>query len=306
MDTERLPAGYKLVIKGPDSMLATAQKWGDDSIARALMGEYHSIYYLLSSLLGDGLIALADTPGFQPHQLTLPIPSIYLPQLSQNGRGWPRDAYLEVNGRVFYTPGAWDEPPAGSTPSRLGEGGKLIHHKDALVTILYNNLTCRTELSDLNQQGVRVGLLPVVEQRGNHDEDMDEFCSDHIDGHCSLVEEKGGNLVLLVAESYYQQSEITRDYMSEATRKIGANLVVIGDNNLPHLAFNLIQLGDLSIVMTSGAQPLQRVLEDLVGANQVYTTKIPIEVIPKELWAGIRCMTNLMPESWLKPQVDSV
>jgi hypothetical protein len=144
------------------------------------------------------------------------------------------------------------------------------------------------DLGDLIDYGLNVGIMPIVDPR-IHD------VANHIDGVATLIEDRSGDVVLLVARSYYDQDFGASKDIDHAVKSANTGLVIVDDEKFPPLAFNLIQFDDLTIAMTNGAEKLQRALTELTGSDAVHTTKIPIEQFPRLGSGSIRCLTNILP-----------
>lgn len=208
-------------------------------------------------------------------------------------RNYPRDAHLyltEFGDNFIINPGTWILSYRNSdfSNSNLGESGAVIHSRDIVLTTskrwnLPNTINMREKLSG---RGYLMDYLPYVDP-------VDGNVQGHIDGHAALIEEKEGNIVLLVAESYYQQNSKTMQRISEVGLNTRVDIRAV-KTNLP-LELNLVQFRDGKVVMTGGTKETQTLVEDLVGKDKVITTNVPIQWIPKRRSAGIRCITNIIP-----------
>ncbi len=126
------------------------------------------------------------------------------------------------------------------------------------------------------------------------------FAHHHIDGHLALIYDKDQEPVLLAAHSYFHQNPQTTIAVGRIRRELGVDRETIDDYTLPPLALNLLQLDTGDIIMTSQADVLERRLKDMVGADRVHTTEVPIIKIPNRARGSIRCMTNIVPVSLLE------
>lgn len=156
---------------------------------------------------------------------------------------------------------------------------------------------CGYEKTVLEKAGYQVASLPDTAAP------EDYAVPKHRDGHASLIEADSGDLVLAVAKSYYQQKR--RHQIDRATEELGIRRVVVDDQDFPPLAFNGIQLADKTIIITAGAPSLEEALKDLVGSNRVYTTDVPIRIIPRKSRGSIRCLTTPLPDSILSQDYNS-
>jgi|GEM_PF-3132507 len=320
MSTEHTPKGYNLLFGSPavTGNLALERKHLDLSLDQnkldPLINEYREIYNLMQTLAGsERLIVLnselnwGDSPDSEKaknefYELTNDIPQQVGPFSWNNYYNlWPRDAYSYIGGEIYADPNAFKKQkdfqlfPTHPTSSFLGEGGAVLSRKNIIFVGLETSEEAEEDLDTLSTLGINFGILPIADPT-IHD------ISNHVDGVATLIEDKSGDLILLVAKSYYEQGFDASKKISKAVKEASTGLLVIDDHNFPSLAFNLVQFDDLTICMTSGAPHLQKALIDLVGSDAVQTTKIPIELLPKRASGSIRCLTNLIPDSIAQPK----
>lgn len=316
---EKLPPGHKLLLAGPASLVAfgLGTKEGstgplprfqpNQQAVERLFAEYQSIFDLLVRILGRERILVIKTKlilgknspdgaiQFQSRELPeeLAFGSTEIPYLSDFFASWPRDAHTLVDGQILANSQAWRIQGERIQPSLLGEGGKvLLKGKAILVTPDIWRTARRGEIPSLRNRGFRVGCLPFVDPS----KQQFEFKEDHVDGHASLIEDKTGKLILVVAESYSRQGAGTRKLIRQAANSVEAELVEVYDKNLPPLAFNFIQFDDMTIALGSAeAKDLELTLGILVGPDRVLTTEDPLRLIPSVAFGGIRCLTNVIP-----------
>lgn len=204
------------------------------------------------------------------------------------------------------SPDAQFDPGAKVFSSPLGEGGKvLVAGKSVVVVeklwrdpVTKKDSPAKKDIDQLRKQGYRAVYLPNVDPNTQPQEKRN-FISDHLDGHVSLIQGKDSSVHLLYARSYARQSAGLGKVIRSSADFIGANPIEIDDSGLPHLAFNLLQLPDGKVVMSSGGSSteLTDAVEGIVGKENVFQTSIPIDALTKASKGGIRCMTNVAPAS---------
>ena len=102
---------------------------------------------------------------------------------------------------------------------------------------------------------------------------------------------------MVVAKSYAFQGGGTRKVIGEAANAINAEVVEVNDERFPPMALNMLQFADRSIGVTSTETgELENELAIIVGREKVFTTPVPIQLIPEASGGGIRCLTNLVPQ----------
>lgn len=315
---EKLPPGHKLILAGPAFLLALSispeDKLGtffrkpsqlNGNLLQEIMSEYDSIFQLFSRIVGPENLIVAknaitvgkDSPaGIALKDIELPPELDYggvdLGFLTKPYSCWPRDAFSLLNGRIIGNKNAWNDHDYPTAIGLLGEGGKVLSKKDAILVTPDIWKTQKKILKMFKQEGINVGVLPFVETA----KQKYDFKEDHIDGHANLLEDKNGELVLLVTDSYSKQGGSTRKNLRRTAEMIGAKLVEVEDTNLPPLPLNFLQFEDRSIaVSNSQAQDLIITLSYLVGQDKVFRTDVPLRTIPKLAGGGIRCLTNIIP-----------
>jgi hypothetical protein len=315
---EKLKPGQKLLLSSIDNLMAFTffdKKFNedgtvslsfkekiDDDLAKSIIREYYSIYGLLAGLVGrENIIVLKNklNIGTTEKDAIIPIPDDFgakrLPFLTDFFHTWIRDAHTILNDKIFTNRDAWIEQDNNTEISKIGEGGKVLtRSKSILITPdIYEE--SKEDLQNLINSGFKIGYLPFVDAS----KQKNRFHKEHIDGHTTLVEYAGNRLALVVAKSYIYQGGGSEKQIKKAADKIGAKLFEVDDKNLPPLAFNLLQFADRSIAMTSGAKILETILASIVGKEKVFTTRYPIENIPKHHWGSIRCLTNIILSQYI-------
>ncbi len=184
--------------------------------------------------------------------------------------------------------------------SLLGEGGKvLVAGKAVIVTPdLWFNHRAKQDIAAIKGQGCKVLYLPLVSSV-NQLKGKESFVDSHIDGHVSLILDEKERPHLLYAKSYARQEAGTSKAIRSVAQYLGAEDHQVDDSDLPHLAFNLVQMPDGKVVMTSSDEStaLQEAVEDIVGSENLFLTEIPITNYPRMSKGSIRCLTNIVPAS---------
>ncbi|MDP2585997.1 MAG: hypothetical protein Q8P29_03900 [Candidatus Levybacteria bacterium] len=320
---ERLKPGHKLSLAGPNFLTAFAFIDKENNALNyagrvnektmiSLFNEYDSIYKLLKRLVGKNLIVIKtdftvgkSTPtGPEFKNIDLPnemsYGSVSAPFLTTFYRSWPRDAHTLINGKILANKDAWNIEKDNIRISGLGEGGKVFTKKNSILVTPDIWKNSRDEIRGLINIGFKVGYLPFVDpKKQRHD-----FKENHLDGHSGLIEDKNGQLALVVAHSYSHQGNGTRKLIIRACESIDAQIVEVDDRNLPPLPFNFEQFEDRSIAVTnSEARDLEVTLMNLAGEDKVFKTDVPLVKIPRLTCGGIRCLTNIIPSSVVKGQL---
>lgn len=309
---ERLYPGHKLLLAGPASILgftiAQSRKKGlTTEINTDILKEYLSIYELLSNLLGSENLVVSKNDVVVGHSLPyggIEFKSIPLPNdINLGGKSilffqgkasfWPRDAFSLLGDSVFVDSNYWQTDYIQRfefITSPLGEGGKVLHKTNAML-VTPDIWKEKKELNELREKGFKIGCIPFVDPV----KQKFKFIENHIDGHASLLEDKNGELALVVADSYSRQGKKTLKKLRNAAEIIEATLHEVDDQALPPLALNLIQFNDRSVVVTKAdRKDLEFTLSFIVGPDKIFTTPIPIQLIPELANGGIRCLTNVL------------
>ncbi len=283
----------------------------DDNLLVSLWEEYFDIYDTIVRARGEDHIVVVENelklpqilPNNQIESQPLPIPEQFISKqqavnwLESFYCYWPRNAYLEVDGQIFFFPEAWRGIDGLVSLSYLGDGGRVLAKQDAIiVTPTIWNLA-GNDLDKMRARGFKVAVIPTV----NPVKQKFNFCQRDIDGHSQLIEGSNDQLHLLVARSFFNQGRYqgqdTQKVIESSCRETDVNLVVIDDRRLPPLSLNLLQLDNQAVVFTGPADStLGKVLKEIVGKDKIFPTQQPIRLIPQKSKGGIGCLTNLLPE----------
>lgn len=287
--TEKLEQGHKLILAGPEHIISR----GDRNDPTAMMRlEYLAIYDLLSGLVGkDRLMVVNNYDEIRRYKEKVPLTAVG--NLQRDFRAWPREAHSYLPGMLLCNFEAWKSPSGWRRPWMLGEGGAVLSTRQTILVSGALKEVAEEEISFLRHSSYKVGILPSPYLS------LAGIVPGHIDGYSTLIEDKDGQPVLLVAKRYYEQNRGTTYQIDEAAAATECRKIVIDDYNLPPLAFNLLQFSDHSIAMTGGAAPLENILKGILGEKLVHTTTIPLVHIPTKRKGSIRCLTNTVPEYFL-------
>lgn len=329
----RLPSGHYLLMPNPGFLAGMAFKMTREQMrkphikfseldhglfdenANKAQAEYDSLLSLLSMHLGFGNIIIVKNkvtvvktgkygdPSF--HSEDYPdlkeFKNIKLRFASSLDSPWTRDCFVSIGNVTFVNPDNIGDFEESETviKSVLGEGGSVLQAKKTVLVSedLWTSRKNDKDFQLLKDMGFIVAPLPQIDPL----KQKFEFNESHIDGHAALIVDKDNNLRLLVADSYSRQGNGTRKKINFAAETIGAEITEIDDTNLPPLALNLVQFEDKSVIVSgSETNDLVFPLALMLGGEKVLTTPVPMIEIPRFFFGGIRCMTNVLPNSVLK------
>lgn len=315
---ERLSPGFGILMAGPSTVagLGFTRPFGTSGIhfdpngpydhATALKGlqEHAAIRDLLVSMVGSDRVKVINTKimgtkatkdGLAPVELGSlkpGYPTFETPYLNRYYQTWLRDAHTLLDDVMLVNPNAWTTSAPFMRPSPLGEMGRVLLSGRTLMVGIDLWRDSKVDIRSLQERGYNIAPLPVVDPT----KQANEFHPGHIDGHAALIKDMGGDLVLLTANSYAFQGSGTRKQIRSGAMLVGAEVVEIDDIDLPSLSLNLIQFEDGSIACTATRSGLlESTLADIVGPDKVFSTSIPLELIPEKMTGSIRCMTNVVP-----------
>ncbi|MFH0952536.1 MAG: hypothetical protein V1838_05170 [Patescibacteria group bacterium] len=205
--------------------------------------------------------------------------------------------------------------------SLLGVGGRILHSDgNALVAerLIRSEGRSVSAANSVDRQLSRLKIAyypsPVACAYNTDVVDEQPHFNDHIDRvgcllrgrdgrlhhigdpHCCVIKWRGRDKIPLWYVLPELESIVT---IRSRLRKLG--IVDHGPNELtiPY-AMNLVQFPDDRVLMTSGDPGMQNLVEDIVGADKVVTTPVPIRYFPVWKYAGIRCLVNEAPMPLLK------
>jgi hypothetical protein len=65
-------------------------------------------------------------------------------------------------------------------------------------------------------------------------------------------------------------------------------------------SLNLIQFSDGKVLMTNGDESVAKLIDEIVGKENVFKTLIPIRFFPACRYGCIRCLINELPDVMFK------
>ena len=321
-ETLLLPLGHKLIFAHFEMVPYIAAKDPHLNLNRdrqtllgntdLLMAEYKAILRPLIDHIGVENLALlrnveiSNEIGSPPD---IDIETISARPLSKkvSSPWWPRDNSTTIEDFTFVHPeGIFSAATESDNVIRsyLGEGGTVLHAGKAVLVVeeLWKLRKQDKAFPTLQERGFVVAPLPgVVAEKQVFPLAHNDGRVSHIDGHATLITDRQGCLRLLIARSYAYQGGKTLGNIQRAADTIGARITIVDDTNLPPLPLNLVQFNDGTIFATKTRDgSLEEALADSVGSEHVLTTEVPIVVLPKITYGSIRCMTNVVPQSFLR------
>ena len=303
---------------------SSARKVYSDQVSEVYQ-EYRSTLESLSEIVGADNITLVTHEQRSPNDLSgLDIgaltPEIELDNPTFSFRfsmpnvytAYPRDMATNLNGHVFYNTRTLRNLGDGEDFSRspLGENGAILTAGKAVLMSEYlreKGPTAQKSKDGLKALGYKVTWFPRCDPE-RQPKGKRAIVEGHIDDHAALIEGMDGNNHLLVGSSFLHQDKSTTEKIRRASDWIDANLIEVDDPDLPHLAFNFIQLCDGSIMISSTGKMvddlyypsnLEEVLQGIVGVDRVRVLPA-LKHIPVRMQAGLRCMTNVLPIQFLQ------
>jgi hypothetical protein len=288
-----------------------------EMIVQRCINEYSAILRSLY-VASEGQITLTKTPIFGVNlsqgsltwkELEVPALDIDLPTIDLQSRSYNpeksvvRDLFTDfsnTNGELVFidssiVPKLRDTDTLRKSP--LGEGGKVL--RAGLSVLISEDLWSRRDLEPdlrrIKRLGYKVAPVPWVNPSCRPGVE-EQLVPGHIDGHISLIEGIDGKTYMLFLDSYENQDEKTEDQLRQAAEFLGVVPVRVEDKGLPPLPLNILQLPNNNVVLSRGFQSeshLEQVLATIVGADRLFITKVPLQLIPHHTKAGIRCLTNV-------------
>lgn len=318
-DSIALEEAMHVIIDNPEAL----EVYG--TVSDTVKAEYGSTVHALANLLGQDRIMLLT------HERVIP-PSLRSlePQLREIEEGYPyprfsmqfalpdrytvfpRDLFNRFGDQFFLSPAALPHFEYPQTDRRFmtSEGGAVLQSGNVVLiseSLRNTDPTAEQQKNILRQLGFKVAWFPTT----NIDKQpigKRSITPEHIDGHSALIEGKDGEEYLLIGSSFFHQDKQTEEKIKRATNLVGAQLVEIDDSELPHMAFNFIQLRDGSVALSRtgkkvGSQyltsNLETALEGIVGMDRVHLLP-SLHYLPQRTQAGIRCMSNILPTDFIQ------
>ncbi len=302
----------KRVASGEQLMLGMFHEYGAIIDGLRRMGENFSIIRACDEMVAPGIfdeipkmgIDLVDFPAINPQNLIFPRD---LATCLENHILIDSELY-----RSFTLPMSAYGKSLSFSP--YGQGGRVVIGKrtacvvkDALpersVRHMQTPLFMEAEL-----RGYKTVYLPhSVMYREEHG--LQGFVAeDHVDRTCGHLVGKDARTHIVMSRemrSGYrgflrEPGKGSRETMSEYEsdcKNAGFELHVVDKLTIP-ASTCFLQLENGKVLMTKGDDAVAKVVETVVGTENVFYTKIPIEVYPAWVRSGIRCAVNKIP-AWL-------
>lgn len=224
---------------------------------------------------------------------------------------FPRDWLVTFESQTFINPDAnFYFPNIKNELSALGEGGNVIKPTKTgnPVFVVEPEGLPSTKRSaygkSLNKIRANhsVGQLPPPHaiELNHKTRTTEEFISSHIDRVSALVQDEQRNNFLLVDSNYLAQSSPENSYhkliLSEC-QKLRVEMIEVPTSvdDVPY-ALNLEQFYDRTVFVTCGHKVLTKILGQIVGDDNVFTTEKPLILYPILRNGGLRCMMLFAPE----------
>lgn len=225
---------------------------------------------------------------------------------------FPKDMLLDLDGKILINPMANLQPMQDSLiTSMVGEGGSILKQGKKLFlpsprAYIQSRKKYETEIGKLTD-GYQIGFLPwpfavEIDAKGKP---IQEFMNNHLDRVSAFITGRDGKDYLLVDPNYYSLLQPPwENYAAEIKRacsEMGVELVIIEKDqyDAPY-SLNLVQFEDKSVFMTNGHKSLQKIIEQIVGEDNIFTTINPVVGFPMIRFGGIGCMSLFAPKRLFK------
>lgn len=247
--------------------------------------------------------------------------------------GYPRDFATILPGLILLTSRAISEVMVDKKDeyhilaSPYGEGGRVLALGNTMLVcerlVTDSGPTKLAELKEIAKMGINIGLLPLpVTGMFTATEGIPRFfLNDHLDRVACLIRGKDGKLHLivdpLISTADWKNSnqnswrprfpEETIKEMKNICQALGIEVHCPTRMEVPY-SLNLIQFPDNRVLMTNGDESVARLINEIVGEENVFKTPIPIRYFPVWVHAGIRCLVSEAPEPLFRPipQFDKI
>lgn len=206
--------------------------------------------------------------------------------------------------------------------SFYGEGGSILTRKNvALITERFFPEKHASDLSryiqgdvadptDLTEAGINVGIVPNPVNIEGVGEDCVYSRDYHLDRVGSLIEDRDGGLHLILdpkIQSDYHgpllpprlSVEKSLNRYRTTCRALGITVHVPQSLHIPG-SVGLIQFANRKVLMTSGERNVSKIVERLVGSENVFYTSVPIRYYPTWGKATIHCLIGEIPAQFLE------
>jgi hypothetical protein len=163
------------------------------------------------------------------------------------------------------------------------------------------------DLTPLREAGLRIGMLPLQVTREEAVNGKRGYgIHDHPDRTCGLLEDRQGNLHLVVDPILWSGYRGIRqapknDPLQTLKRyravcgQLGITMHVPSKKLTVPMAVGFVQFADGRVLMSSGDSEVYRIVASIVGSENVILTRIPIVRYPVLCRAGIHCLVTELP-----------
>jgi len=189
------------------------------------------------------------------------------------------------------------------------EGGRILFSGDRLITGHHPETSSRTGTSGvlrlLRDKGMKVASIPLalfyqISRRGNGRR-LSLYYDLHIDRSASLLKGKDGGHHL-VLDPGYRTGELTcplstkqsLDLVRKVCEKIQVRVHVPKHIQVPY-ATAAMQFKNGKVLATGGDDEVLITIEDIVGAENLHVTEIPVSAYPVFASAGLHCLITEAP-----------
>jgi hypothetical protein len=158
----------------------------------------------------------------------------------------------------------------------------------------------------LKEAGIRVIVLPMAvsfhlsRKRACRAETL--LFDDHIDRSASLIRGREGGLFLVVDPGYRTGSLLdplpvskSVDWLRRICEDAEIEVVSPGRLTVPY-GTAAVQLSNGKVLVSGGCDEMLQLLGDIVGAENVIATKVPLNAYPVFAAAGIHCLVTERPK----------
>lgn len=236
---------------------------------------------------------------------------------------YPRDLFMMINEKLVVVNSevtSLTKTQVGDCmliESPLGQGGRILACEDLVFAPERLHEEGKTtpretsfeDLRSLRSAGLRVVKFPQPVGIIYNAEEITGrvFTNDHLDRYACLLRGTDGKIHMLTDINTSVASWTNRitgewapDLPDQAIRRLreicGSEGVVLHalESSVPYV-YNMLQLPDGRVLMTSGDAKVQKAVEAIVGQDKVFVTRIPIIAYPVFSNAGIRCLVTEQP-----------
>lgn len=307
------------IERNPDALEVYGQ------VGDAVRAEYGGTLSALAQLLGKDRIILLTHETVTPSDLAQFEPELrklensfdyprfsFRSTLPERYTVFPRDMACQYGNELVISPeslGGFEHPHTARYHT-TSEGGAVLQSGNVVLISEWLRKVdplVEQQKARLKQLGYKVAWFPLCDI-AKQPVGKRSITPEHIDSSAALVSGRDGEEYLLIGSSFFHQDKPTEEKIKRATDFVGARIVEIDDSDLPHMAFNFIQLRDGSVALSRTGKRvgskyltsnLEAALEGIVGMDRVHLLP-PLHHLPLRTQAGIRCMSNILPTDFVQ------